>query len=211
MQKILQSLAGPAKEELRVQAFQVPGHSISIPQRSSTRRDRQTLAAARRRSRLEYSYVRDLGGCMLSRFDSSQHSGLIFEAQAGASRELASRWRPVREGAGADALAAGLAAGLAGVGAAAFLAAGFAAALDAAGAGVAAQHGHSITPRQSSLQMCSSQMPHTTPCDSGSSATKGVSSCRAAEQTLSSSSSSSSSSSEAIANVKSGLVLEISS
>ena len=126
------------------------------------------------------------------------------------SRALASRWRPVREGAGADALAAGLAAGLAGVGAAAFLAAGFAAALDAAGAGVAAQHGHSITPRQSSLQMCSSQMPHTTPCDSGSSATKGVSSCRAAEQTLSSSSSSSSSS-EAIANVKSGLVLEISS
>ena len=55
------------------------------------------------------------------------------------------------EGAGADALAAGLAAAgltadLAGAGAAAFLAAGFAAAL-AAGAGVAAQHGHSITPR----------------------------------------------------------------
>lgn len=63
------------------------------------------------------------------------------------SRELASRWRPVTEGAGADALAAGLAAGLAGAGAAAFLAAGFAAALDAAGAGVAAKRGHSVTPR----------------------------------------------------------------
>jgi hypothetical protein len=83
------------------------------------------------------------------------------------SRALASKWRPVVEGAGADALAAGLAAAglvaglagagaaaaflaadLAGAGAAAFLAAGL------AGAGVAAQHEHCINSRSPSPHSC---------------------------------------------------------